>query len=471
MATRTNPLVSAAVLASAAAIAVASPAIMPSVHLPSPHALAAAKVQLTTFADVLSITAADYSETLFNGWGEAISPNQDLNIDWAAQFVGQNLRCDFSCKVNGPSGVVYMVLDALINGNGAGIANVGGILQNPNLPYQPDPSKPKYNPYTTPPWGVSSVNYFFEGGAGPGAQYLLSQPFGDPSSPLYNPTVATVINQVFQGADNVTVFYVDALNSISLLAAQIPAVGQYVYGGIQAYLGASGYPQGLSGILKYVIDVVANGGANPIPVPVTGSGASVATLAAAAAPAAPAPVAEAPKVEAAPESAAKVSAPAVSEAKVSAPADTKPEAAPAVSAVEVSDSKPEVKVSAPAAVDTPSAPASTSAPEVKVPEAPAVEDVKPSTPVADSVPEAPKVSTTDLDKEIAKAEKEIAKAENAEASSASSAGGASESKATASDAKASKSEATSGASEAKAGASDAGSSEAGSAKDSGDSAK
>lgn len=410
MATRANPLVSAAVLASTAAIAVATPVIAPSISAaPSPHALAAAKVQLATFADVLSITLADISDTLFNGWGEAISPNQDLNIDWAAQFVGENLRCDFSCTINGPSGVAYMYLDALINGNGAGIANVGGILENPDLPYQPDETKPNYNPYKVQPWGVSAVNYFFEGGPGPGFQYLLSAPFGNPASPLYNPAIAGVINQVFQGALNVTTFYVTALNTLSVLALNVPAVGEYVYGGIQAYLGYPGYPQGLSGILKYVTDVIANGGKNPIPTPLTGGAAATTTLAAAAT---AAPAVAAPEiVKDVTESTPAVDTKSVDTKSVDAPAgDSKPvndvkDATPAVSAPEVTPaddapaSSPAVSVpeSTPAAdtpaVDTPavSVPDVTpAAPEVKPVEAPSVSlpEAAESTPAAEKAPAA-----------------------------------------------------------------------------------
>ena len=148
MATRTKPLITAAALASAAAIAVASPAIAPNLT-PAPAALAAAQVELTTFSDLLSITPADWGNYFFVGWGGAIGANQETPADTPANYWAPN--CNFDCTIPGLSGVTYLALDALINGNGAGINNVGGILQDPNKAYQPDPTKPDYNPYTTRP--------------------------------------------------------------------------------------------------------------------------------------------------------------------------------------------------------------------------------------------------------------------------------------------------------------------------------
>ncbi len=482
MATRTNPLVSAAVLASAAAIAVATPAIAPSVQLPSPHALQAAKVQLATFSDLLSVSATDWSNVFFGGYGEAISPNQDPDFDWAAAYVSPFTRCNFNCTVSGPSGIGYLALDALIDGNGSGYAPV---LKDPTKPYN-DTTNPYVGGYPT--WSVSAVNYYFEGGPGPGTAYLVASPFGNPKSPLYNPTVAGLIMQVFQGLPVLTNYYVAGLDAIAKLAKQVPTVGPYIYGAINAYLGPQtadpqfgdwGYAAGLSGILRYVSDVVTTGGNpyppyGPTPPAASGSAASVATLAAAAVPAAASAVA-APKVETVAESApaaraAKDTAPAVSEVEVSAPADSAPaDSSPAVSAPVVSkpESAPEVgeaKASAPAAVDTP--PVST--PEVKAAEEPSVPEVKPSTPAADSAPEAGELSS----RELKNLEKETAKAESSSADTASeSKSGVSDSKAGGSDAKAGASEAPAGASEAVASDAKAGGSDAGSGTDAGDSAK
>jgi hypothetical protein len=474
MATRTNPLVSAAVLASAAAIAVATPAIAPSVQLPSPHLLEAAKVQLATFSDLLSIPSPVWTNTYFGqpGYGEAIGPNQDPDFDPGYLYV--STPCNYNCQVSGLSGLSYLALDALINGNGTGYDNV---LKDPSKPYNDNPTlpngnpNPAYNPYVKGyyTWNVSAVNYEYESNFGSFVQYVISKPFFTKTSPLYNPAVAAAIAKVFAGSQNVTDIYNTALYTLSLAALQVPVVGPVIYGSLQSVLGYSGYTPGLSGLLEYNIKFVTNGFKNPIPVPVTGSGASVATLAAASAPAAsvalPAAetVADSPKVDAAPAAGAAkdsadtkvestVDAPAVSEVKVSAPSDSKP-------AVSV------VKDSTPAPVETPSAstPApevkvpEVKAPEVKVPDAPSVPDVKPSTPDAPT------------SQELKNLDKEAAKAEAASSSSSASSSAAGDNKAPASDAKASTSaasESTAAASDAKAGASDTGAS-----KDAGDSAK
>ena len=72
MATQTRPFLTRGVaLASAAAIAVATPAIAPNLT-PPPTAVSAAEVELANFADLLSITAADWNNYFFVGWGGAI---------------------------------------------------------------------------------------------------------------------------------------------------------------------------------------------------------------------------------------------------------------------------------------------------------------------------------------------------------------------------------------------------------------
>ena len=68
MATRTKPLNTAAALASVAAIAVASPALAPNITQTSAE-LSAAQVELTTFSDLLSIPASEWSNVYFTGWG------------------------------------------------------------------------------------------------------------------------------------------------------------------------------------------------------------------------------------------------------------------------------------------------------------------------------------------------------------------------------------------------------------------
>jgi hypothetical protein len=234
MATRTKPLITAAAFASAAAIAVASPAIAPNLA-PAPNALSAAQVDLTSLATLLSLTYDDYVTAYFQGYGYTITPNQPPDIDWAAAYVGTG--CDFSCAVQGPSGIAYMALDALLTGN------------TPQTP-QEDVT-------------VRAVNYFFEGGFSPGVQYLVSAPFGNPASPLYNPTIAGAIALAFQGAYALTTLYIQALDTVALLAYNgLPLVGPYVYGGIQAYLGPNtvdefygpySFYAGLSGVLEWAL--------------------------------------------------------------------------------------------------------------------------------------------------------------------------------------------------------------------------
>ncbi|MCB1292129.1 MAG: hypothetical protein KDB45_11520 [Mycobacterium sp.] len=406
MATQIRPLLmTGAAFASAAAIVAATPAIMPNVTAPAPLALSAAQaeVQLATFSDLLSITPEDWNYYLFQGWGQAISPNQNPDVDWFAQFLDPFSRCDFNCQVNGPSGVAYLALDALLNGNGYGINYVNGELEDPSKPYQPDPDKPDYNPYVIPPWGVSSVNYFFEAGAGSGVQYLLTQPFGDPASPLYNPTIAGLIYQVFQGSFNVTLATISVLDTISKLAAtNLPFLGPYIYGGIQAALGPYtsdeffgdwGYFQGLSGVLRYTLDVVLSGG-NPLPPypPEPTASASVLPSAAVTAPEAASAVASTPAAESA--------APDVQDA---APVETPAE--PAETPVELVETPadPVDQVDTPVVpaaepVDTPAVAAVDVAPV----EAPAVEAANVEAPAAldevdTSVPEADEAASAPVE--------------------------------------------------------------------------
>jgi len=311
MATQTRPFLTRGVaLASAAAIAVATPAIAPNLT-PTPTALSAAQVELTTFADLLSITPADWNNYLFVGWGGALGPiNPDPEVLDPTYYV----NCDYDCTIPGISGVAYLALDALINGNGAGIQNVNGILEDPDLPYQPDPDEPDYNPYTTPPWGTSAVNYFFEGSFSTGLQYIAQSPFA-PGAPLANEQIFNAIALAFQGEYALTTLYVQALSTIAVLALGLPLVGEYVYRGIGSYIGPAfstvdsvydySFYAGISGILRYVGGVITTGG-NPNPYPTTPpeptaavSAASVATPVVAALKAdAPKAAVEAPQAEA-----------------------------------------------------------------------------------------------------------------------------------------------------------------------------
>jgi hypothetical protein len=269
MATQTRPiLMTGAALASAAAIAVASPALAPNLT-PTPPALSMAQVELTTISDLMSIPGAEWSNVLFSTdpWGGAIGPNQYNGL----QIEPYASTCDNACTVGGISGAAYLALDALINGNGAGWANVDGILQNPDEPYQPDPTQPNYNPYTTPPWSVSAVNYLFEpsyyvalgngtvfgiqdiqAGFSAASQYVLQATLGTAF-----PALSPLISALFYGPYLVTIVYTTALNAIADAIVNAPLLGPFVSDSILAYLGRlttdSGvaYIEGLSGVLQY----------------------------------------------------------------------------------------------------------------------------------------------------------------------------------------------------------------------------
>ncbi|MGV1006534.1 MAG: hypothetical protein ACOYEV_17615 [Candidatus Nanopelagicales bacterium] len=285
MATRIKPLMTSAVaLASAAAIAVASPAIAPNLAAPTTNALSKAAYELTTFSDVFTIPPAELTGILFyqQSWGNVVGPG-------AADFPVEpyDTMCDFNCTSTGISGAAYLILDALINGNGAGFDNVAGILQDPSKPYQPDPNLPNYNPYTTQPWGTSVVNYFFEPQysdvLGTGSIFGVQQVFAGISASLDYILSATVgqafpasqplIETIFYGEDNVTRIWRAGWTLAAFALEGLPIVGAAAANSIFAYLGALpapnstadnpiAYQEGLSGVLEFWVDV-ANGSQNP----------------------------------------------------------------------------------------------------------------------------------------------------------------------------------------------------------------
>ena len=273
MATQTRPFLTRGVaLASAAAIAVATPAIAPNLT-PAPTALSATQVELANFADLLSITPADWNNYFFVGWGNAIG---SINVDpettesdyWAPQ-------CDYDCLLPGIPGVTYLALDALINGNGAGIQNVNGIL-NPD--YDPDePIGPDNEEYLVQPWGTSAVNYFYEAGLSTGIQYILQKPFAS-GAPLANEQIFNAIKLAFQiGSGNLWITaYLNTLSAIAVLAEPIPVIGPYLFRGIGSYIGPAfatidtiydyNSYAGIPGVLRWIGGVIATGG-NPNPYP------------------------------------------------------------------------------------------------------------------------------------------------------------------------------------------------------------
>lgn len=305
MATRTKSLVSAATLASAAAVAVAGTAIVPSLNLPTPHALSAAKVQLATFADVLSVPTVEWTDLLFGNttWGGVLSSTNFGDPSAAPQdaFLQPNYVnpwapfCDGGCDRFGPTGVAYLFFDALINGNGQGYDNSNK-------------------------WNTGVVNYFFEpqaaiplgGGSSPTVQfvsaggsaatwYLLQTTIGKAV-----PELAVPIAAAFWGPSNATVGYNAVLTTVAQLLKLVPVVGPITGNSILAYLGdlpiegtnpVQFYQYGLSGALNYWIDLAT--GAVPFPTATTLTNrTAAAAVAATAAPAAAASV-TAPTVKAA----------------------------------------------------------------------------------------------------------------------------------------------------------------------------
>ena len=387
MATRTTPLVSAATLASAAAIAVAGTAIAPSFNLPTPHALSAAKVQLATFTDVLSIPAVEWTNVLFSntGYGGRLSETnygpewakpQDLFLQpgyvnpWAVNCTNSN--GNGSCFNSGITGVAYLFSDALINGQGLGWDNRDQwSLGVPTYLFEPG--------FVYVIGGGSSPGLqFVQGGWSATAWFLLQGTVGQAIPELTVPIAAAFI-----GEYNVSVFYNLALTvAAGVIGTSVPVVGPLVGNTILAYLGdletpdsdpadPTFYQYGLSGALNYWINVL--NGSEPL--------SAAATLAAAATPAvAAASVATPEAPESAPAADAPESAPAA-DAPESTPAGDAPESTPAADAPE---STP--------AVETPAA----ETPAVSVPEnTPAVTETEPVEVLEVSVPEVEDITGID----------------------------------------------------------------------------
>ena len=330
MATRTKPLMTAAALVSAAAVAVATPAIAPSVLSSTAPALSVANVNLANFADVLSIPGSEWNNIFYAGWGGAIGP---INVDPQTTESDYWLpNCDYNCTVPGVSGVAYLALDALINGNGTGYANASS-------------------------WGVSAVNYFFEGGISPGVQYIVEKPFlsnpvnqpctttGVTCGPLYNPQIASLIALAFQGGYALTTLYVTGLSVVAQAVSTIPYIGQYLYRGIGSYIGPAfqtvdsvydyGTYAGIPGVERYIGGVITTGGnPNPYPLVQTPSASVVAAKAPAAVTAA---TVAASAVSVSETKAAASSTDATSTGSASTPASSATETAPTSASSAVAD--------------------------------------------------------------------------------------------------------------------------------------
>lgn len=346
MASQTRPfLMTGAALASAVAVVAATPAIAPGLTA-SPLSISNSGVNLATFSDILTIPSEEWVASYFQGYGGIVGPNNPLPLEpWATS-------CDAStgpgCYVAGLSGIAYLALDALINGNGEGWVNNAD-------------------------WGVSAVNYFFEGGTpGAGVEYLLQESIGQSSD-----VASVLITLLFTGPQLVTVVYDNALQLLGDAALNLPVLGEYVYGVINSYLGYAsldpnfqGYTQGLSGVLNYAIDVVTGNA----PSPTASAASSTAALAAA-------PAAAATALASAVTGAAAETAPAAETSDAAAPSATD---AVAASGESKSDASPAGESSAAADATTEAAPAVDSAAD-----AVAKTDTDAATATADTQTDAP----------------------------------------------------------------------------------
>ncbi len=359
MASRTKPLISAAALASAAAIAIATPALAPNLGVPTPAPLSTAAFELTTLSDVFTIPPEVWTDILFGNtdWGGTLGP-ENYGPDWAAptDALGQPgfvnpwvVYCDNGCTQAGIAGVTYLFLDALVNGNGNGFEDVDN-------------------------WPISFVNYFAEpngyfpigsgGGSSPSFQYenlgysaaawyLLQGTLGQAVPELTVPLAA-----LFWGPANVSVVYNLALSTLAGLLQVVPVFGPITGNSILAYLGdlpidpanpsLGFYQYGLSGALNYWIDIATGAvpfpGGIPNPLPLEAASETVSEAVAESAPVVDipvsSPVVEAPVAEVAD---APASAPVV-EAEPSAPVVEAEPSAPVVvddSAVEAEEIAPE----------------------------------------------------------------------------------------------------------------------------------
>lgn len=422
MTIRVKPLLTTGVaLASAATIAVASPAIAPDLTVPTPVALSKAAYELTTFADVFTVPADVWTDALFgtDGYGgvlgfQNLDPETEgrggYGPDWAKPVAGPwgggfyyttnswAGNCAYSCFLDGWSAPLYIFLDALVNGTGNG-----------------------WDDYDN--WAIGPVNYLFEPftvnqpnafefdivnqGFSATAWYLLRGTLGEAI-----PIIQTPLDLAFYGLFNLTFAYENVWRTVAGLTSLLPLVGGFVSNSITAYLGELlisyydpqdfvYYPIGPTGTLNYWVNLLT--GAEPWPASASGgllqadpaatvaaevtaatepaADASDSTIVAADAEAGPA---EAGPGEAGPtESGAveAVSAEVVAATEAEPPTDVVPaiEVDPAIDSV----------VTEPAPVETPEQAIAESTPVVTPVDIPAVVDSTPSTPAVGEAAEAP----------------------------------------------------------------------------------
>jgi hypothetical protein len=403
MATQTRPfLKTGAAQATAAAIVAASPGLAPSASIASPNALSTAAYELTTFADVFTIPTDVWTNLLFGSptasgdpysYGGFVGPeNTPLAVEpWATY-------CSYECTISGPSGALYLGLDALVNGNGNGWDDRDN-------------------------WGVGIVNYLFEptfaravGGGGSNftiqtgtaglsaaTAYILQATLGQAS-----PVLSTFIEVAFYGPYLVTIAWEDFLNLAASAVSGIPVIGPYLADSITAYAGelpAPGstpedpifYQAGLSGILQYWINTLT-GGTIPPPQTAAAVAAPLAARAAAAVTEAvtvPAAEAATPAVEAV--EAAPVEAGTVSETEGSASVDTPAADAPESALVdEVTPTAADVKADAEPADSPSSAVADATSEEGSAP-ASAPSKATSKRPVRDAIAKVTEAATSAVD--------------------------------------------------------------------------
>ena len=281
MATQTRPILkTGAALASAAAIVVASPALAPNLT-PTTPALSMAQVELTTISDVLSIPGYEWSDVLFgqNPWGGAVNSSNPIPIkpyaDSCTDSDGNGI-----CTVGGISGVVYLALDALFNGNGSGwTPSPDGCTDNCTGGYnfwaQGTYINYLFEPAYSVPLGSGSI-YAIENvqaGLSASTQYILQATIGQ----AY-PALQPVIELAFYGPVAFSIFYRAALDVIAGTVVALPLVGPLAANSIYAYLGQLltpgnvPYQEGLSGILQYWGNIVT--GVEPFPTSATTTAAA-----------------------------------------------------------------------------------------------------------------------------------------------------------------------------------------------------
>jgi hypothetical protein len=381
MASRTKPLISAAALASAAAIAVATPALSPISGVPTPAPLSTAAFELTTLSDVFTIPPEVWTDILFGNteWGGTLGPDS-YGPDWAApqdaflqpSYVNPWVSyCNNNCAESGVTGVSYLFLDALVNGNGNGFDDV----DNWPIGFVNYFAEPLFVSVLGP--GNSPTIFFENAGYSAATWFVLQGTIGQAIPELQIPLAA-----LFWGPQNVSVGYNFGLSAVAGLLNAVPLVGPFAGNSILAYLGDLAidpenpslgfYQYGLSGALNYWVDIAT--GAVPFPTGTTALPPEAATLASAPA-VAEVETAKVVAVEVA-ESAPAVDAPSTSPV-VEAPAVGEP----AVEVADVPASAPvvEAEPSAPVVVDDAVVEAEEIAPEdtapADVPDAPVDVDV------------------------------------------------------------------------------------------------